>query len=158
LTVEVYDEKRTWVTRREISKLPEASDVTMTGELKDQVKVIVAVLPPSGGGISLIRTGGGYEVEVTGAVRFDPAPSAVDAIVGVYSPKTIYENERTAVKFSADGTLQFASGTRGSWKVFDGGERIYTIVFGSTRLSLKLTGLGFVEIDNPSSVVFQRAR
>jgi hypothetical protein len=129
----------------------------MTGDLKNQVKVIVAVLPPSGG-VYLIRTGGGYEVEVTGAAKFDPPPSAVDAVVGVYSPKIIHENENTAVKFSADGTLQFASGTKGSWKVFDAGERVYTIIFGSTRLSLKLTGLGFVEIDNLSQVVFQRVR
>jgi hypothetical protein len=155
LRVEVYDEKRTWVTRRVISSSKESSDVTMTGNLKEKTKVIVAVLPP-GGGVYLITTGGGYEVEVTGAVKFDPPQSAVEAIVGIYNPKVIYENENTAVKFSPDGALQFASGTRGSWKVFDADQRIYTIVFASTRLSLKLTGLGLVEIDNPSTVVFQR--
>jgi hypothetical protein len=49
----------------------------------------------------LIRTGGDYEVEATGVVKFDPEPSAVDLLVGVYAPTTIYENENTAVKFSS---------------------------------------------------------
>jgi len=49
----------------------------------------------------LIRTGGDYEVEATGVVKFDPEPSAVDLLVGVYAPTTIYEDENTAVKFSS---------------------------------------------------------
>ena len=156
MNIEVYDEKRTWVTRREISSLKEASNVTMTGNLKEKTKVIVAVLTP-GGGIALIRGGGGYEIEASGDVQFDPLPSAAEAIIGVYSPKTIYENENSAVKFSSDGALQFASGTQGSWKVFDADERIYTIAFGSTRLSLKLiSGRGLVDPTNPSNIVFQR--
>jgi hypothetical protein len=47
-------------------------------------------------------------------------PSRVQSIllVGVYAPTTIYENENTAVKFSSDGTLEFASGTQGKLEAF----------------------------------------
>jgi hypothetical protein len=156
LTVELYDEKKSWITQKAITSLKDASETIMPGNLKEKTKVIVALVPPSGG---LVRTGGDYEVEVTGAVKFDSEQSNADPIVGVYSPKTIYENEDTAVKFSPNGTLQFASGTQGSWKVFDATGRIYTIVFGRTRVSLKLMpGRGLVDMNDPSSIVFQRTR
>jgi len=106
-----------------------------------------------------VRAGGDYELEATGVVNFDPQPNAADLIVGLYTPMSIYENEDTAVKFSPDGSLEFASGTQGKWKLFDAGERIFTISFRSTRLSLKLLpGRGLVQTNDPSSIVFQRHR
>ena len=60
LTVELYDEGKTWITRHTISSIKEASNANIIGNLKRQTKVILAVLPPSGG---LVRTGGDYEAE-----------------------------------------------------------------------------------------------
>jgi hypothetical protein len=156
LMVALYDEKKSWTARKVLTSLNEAGEGTFPGNLKEKTKVIVAVVPPSG---ALIKTGGDYEVEATGVVKFDPEPSAADLIVGVYTPTSIYENENTAVKFSSDGSLEFASGTRGKWKLFDASERIFTISFLSTRLSLKLMpGRGLVQTNDPSSIVFQRHR
>lgn len=156
LTVELYDEKKTWTARKVITSLNESAEATFPGNLKVKTKTIVAVIPPSGG---LVRAGGDYEVEASGVVNFDPQPNAADLIVGLYTPMSIYENEDTAVKFSPDGSLEFASGTQGKWKLFDAGERIFTVSFRSTRLSLKLLpGRGLVETNNPSSIVFQRHR
>jgi hypothetical protein len=156
LTVELSDEKKSWNVRRVLTSLNEPGETTFPGNLKEKTKVIVAVIPPSG---ALIRTGGDYEVEATGAVKFDPEPSATELFVGVYTPSTIYENENTAVKFSPDGTLEFASGTQGKWKLFDAGQRIFTISFRSTRLSLKLLpGRGLVNTNDTSSIIFQRQR
>jgi WD40 repeat protein len=71
----------------------------------------------------------------------------------------IHEDENSAVRFSPDGTLEFASGTQARWKLFDGTERIFTVSYRNTRPSLKLMpGRGLVETNNPSSVVFQRNR
>lgn len=156
LTVELYDENKTWVTRATISSLKESSQRQLHGTLKKETKLILAVIPPSGG---LLRTGGDYEVTATGAVRFDKPLSATELIVGTYTPMAIYDNESTAVKFKPDGTLEFASGTLGTWKLFDEDANIYTITFLSNRLSLKLIpGRGLVQSDDPSSIVFKRNR
>jgi len=156
LTVELSDEKKSQTVRRVITSLNEAGDATIPASLKARTKLIIALVPPSG---ALVRTGGDYEVEVTGAATFDPQPSAVDLLVGVYTPMSIYQNENTAAKFSADGTLEFASGTQGKWKLFDASERIFTVSFRNTRLSLKLMpGRGLVQTNDPSAIVFQRHR
>ena len=154
LTVELYDENKTWVTRATISSVKESSERRLSGSLKKETKLILAVIPPSGG---LVRMGGDYEVTATGAVRFDKPLSATELIVGTYT--TSYDNEDTAVKFKPDGTLEFASGTLGTWKLFDQDAHIYTITFLSNRLSLKLIpGRGLVETKDPSSIVFKRNR
>src|SRR5215472_12216314 len=156
LTVELYDEKKTWVSRATISSLKESSQRQLRGTLEKETKLILAVIPPSGG---LLRTGGDYEVTATGAVRFDKPLSSTELIVGTYTPMTIYDNENTVVKFKPDGSLEFASGTLGTWKLFDEDAHIYTIAFLSNRLSLKLMpGRGLVKADVPSSIVFKRNR
>jgi hypothetical protein len=157
LTVELSDEKKSWHVQKVITSLNEAGETTFTADkMKEKTKTIVAVIPPSG---ALVRTGGDYEVEATGAVKFDPEPSAAELIVGLYTPSSIYENEDSAVKFNPDGSLEFASGTQGKWKLFDAGQRIFTVSFRSTRLSLKLLpGRGLVQTNDPSSIVFQRQR
>ena len=156
LTVELYDENKTLLARATISSLKESSQRQLHGTLKKETKLILAVIPPSGG---LVRSGGDYEVTATGAVRFDKPLSATELVVGTYTPMTVYDNENTAVKFRPDGTLEFASGTLGSWKVFDEDAHIYTIAFLSNRLSLKLIpGRGLVQVNDPSSIVFKRNR
>jgi hypothetical protein len=156
LMVELYDENKTWVTRATISSLKESSQRQLHGTLKKETKLILAVIPPSGG---LLRTGGDYEVTATGAVRFDKPLSATELIVGTYTPMNIFDNESSAVKFKPDGTLEFASGTLGTWKLFDEDAHIYTITFLSHRLSLKfIPGRGLVQADDPSSIVFKRNR
>ncbi|HTZ57280.1 MAG TPA: hypothetical protein VMB49_04250, partial [Acidobacteriaceae bacterium] len=128
----------------------------LTGGLKQETKVIVAVIPPTGG---LVRNGGDYELSATGAVRFDSPLSDTDLIVGTYIPKIIYNGEDSAVKFRPDGTLQFASGTLGTWKLFDADTHLYTIAFGNNRLSLKLVpGRGLIAADASGIIVFQRVR
>jgi hypothetical protein len=156
LNVELYDEHKTWVSRATISSLKESNQRQLHGTLKTETKLILAIIPPSGG---LVRTGGDYEVSATGAVRFDKPLSSTDLIVGTYTPKTIYNDENSAVKFKPDGTLEFASGTLGKWKVFDEDMHIYTVTFLNNRFSLKLMpGRGLVNASDPSDVVFQRAR
>jgi hypothetical protein len=156
LTVELYDENKTWVSRATISSLKESSQRHLVGTLKRETRLILAVIPPTGG---LLRMGGDYEVTATGVVRFGTPPSATELIVGTYTPLIIYDNDSTAVKFKSDGTLEFASGTLGTWKVFSEDDHIYTVAFLSNRLSLRLLpGRGLVEVGNPSTIVFKRSR
>jgi hypothetical protein len=154
LTVELSDDKKSWTERRVISSLKESSSTKMVGDLKVPTRLILAIIPPQGG---LVRSGGDYVVNATGAVKFDPPLSADELIVGTYTPMIVHDNEDGAAKFSANGTLEFASGTVGSWKVFDADSRIYTVTFAQTRLSLKLVpGRGLVDAHDPTMIVFQR--
>jgi len=101
--------------------------------------------------------GGDYAVTATGAVKFDPPLSPTELIVGTYTPMSIHDNEDSATKFEPNGTLEFASGTVGRWKLFDAGTRMYTVQFANTRMSLKLVpGRGLVDAHDPTIIVFQR--
>jgi hypothetical protein len=154
LTVQLSDEKRSWVETRTISSLKQSSSTTMVGNLKVPTRMILSVLPPSGG---LVRAGGDYTVTATGAVKFDPPHSPIEQIVGTYTPMSVHDNEDTAAKFEPNGRLEFASGTTGQWKLFDAGSHLYTVTFAQTRLSLKLIpGRGLVDPRDQSIIVFQR--
>jgi hypothetical protein len=140
-----------------LSSLQNAVQQPLTFTVKKPTKIEISVCPPSGG---LIRSGGDYTVAATGAgIRFDKPLTDSDLVVGTYSPRVIHDNEDGAVKFLADGTLVFASGTTGTWKLFDADSHLFTVTFASTRLSLKLVpGRGLVDAGDPTSVVFQRTR
>jgi hypothetical protein len=154
LNIELSDDKKSWTERRTISSMKQSSSTTMIGNLKVPTKLILSVIPPSGG---LVRMGGDYTVTATGAVKFDPPLSPIQLIVGTYTPMSVHDNEDTAAKFSADGTLEFASGTTGKWKLFDADSHLYTVTFAQTRLSLKLIpGRGLVDAHDPTAIVFQR--
>jgi hypothetical protein len=154
VVMEIYDEaKSLGVARAAVTA--QSNSRHLSGNLKKESKWIVAVKFPDTGGVRLLRATAGYELTATGAVRFDKRPTGPGLIVGTYMPRVIYNDESSAVKFKPDGTLEFASGTVGTWKLFDENAMIYTVTFRSNRLSLKLMpGQGLV---NPAdgSLVFQ---
>jgi hypothetical protein len=155
LTIELSDDKRSWVERRVISSLKESNSTKMLGNLKVPTRLILSIIPPSGG---LVRAGGDYTAVATGAVKFDPPLSPTELIVGTYTPMSVHDNEDSAAKFSPNGRLEFASGTVGQWKLFDADTHMYTVSFAQTRLSLKLIpGRGLVDAHDPTIIVFQRA-
>jgi hypothetical protein len=154
LSIELTDEKKSWTERRTISSAKQSNSTTLTGNLKVPTKLILSIIPPSGG---LVRAGGDYTVSAAGAVKFDPPLNATQLIVGTYTPMSVHDNEDSPAKFSADGTLRFASGTVGQWKLFDADSRMYTVTFSQTRLNLKLIpGRGLVDAHDPTNIVFQR--
>jgi hypothetical protein len=154
LNIELSDDKKTWTERRTISSEKQSSSTKLVGNLKVPTKLILSIIPPSGG---LVRAGGDYTVTATGATQFDPPLSPTQLIAGTYTPMSIHDNEDSACKFSADGALEFASGTTGKWKLFDANSLTYTVSFATTRLSLKLIpGRGLVDPHDPTAIVFQR--
>jgi|HubBroStandDraft_5_1064220.scaffolds.fasta_scaffold08823_5 hypothetical protein len=154
LNIELTDDKRSWTERRTISSMKQSSSTTMTGNLKVPTRLILSIIPPSGG---LVRMGGDYTVTATGAAKFDLPLSPTQLIVGTYTPMSVHDNEDSAARFSPDGTLEFASGTRGRWKLFDASSMLYTVQFAQTRLSLKLIpGRGLVDPHDLTAIVFQR--
>jgi hypothetical protein len=154
LNIELTDDKRSWTERRTISSMKQSSSTTMTGNLKVSTRLILSIIPPSGG---LVRAGGDYTVSAAGSAKFDPPLNPTQLIVGTYTPMSIHDNEDTAAKFSANGTVEFASGTMGKWKLFDASSLIYTVSFAQTRLSLKLIpGRGLADSHDSTAIVFQR--
>lgn len=154
LNIELSDDKRTWTERRTITSAKDSSSTTLTGNLKVATKLVLSIIPPEGG---LVRSGGDYVVTASGAAQYAPPLSPTQLVVGTYTPMSIHDNEDSVCKFSADGTLEFASGTTGKWKLFDAGSLTYTVNFADTRLSLKLIpGRGLVDPHDLTAIVFQR--
>lgn len=154
LTVTLYDEKKTWRNTKTISSNKNASDATFTAEKLDhKLKVIISVAPPKQ---DLIRMGGDYEIEATGDVQFDEVKSTADPIIRTYDSKV---NDYGATKFLADGTVEAANGSQGTWKAFDPENRIYTVLIDGQRFSLQyLPGYGLVKPGEPGIIVFQELR
>ncbi|HKD54604.1 MAG TPA: hypothetical protein VKB72_10340 [Steroidobacteraceae bacterium] len=156
--LEIYDEgKSQGIARATVT--PQNSSRHLSANLKKESKWIVVVKFPDTGGVRLLRATAGYELAATGAVRFDKAPTGPGLIVGTYISQVMYDNnENSAVKFKPDGTLEFASGVVGTWKLFDENSMIYTVTFQNNRLSLKLVpGTGLVNPGN-GSVVFKATK
>ncbi len=153
LTITLYDEKRTWRTTKVVTSNKNATEATFTADkVKEKMKIIVSVAPPNQ---NLIRMGGDYEIEATGDVQFDEVKSAADPIIRTYDSKRGYG----ATKFLADGTVETADGSSGTWKVFDRENRIYTVVIDNVRFSVQyLPGYGLVKPGEPNMIEFQELR
>lgn len=153
LTVTLYDQGNTWHTPKVLSSDIKPVDYTFEGELKKPTKILISVAPPAGG---LLRTGGDYQIEATGAVAFGAA-GTTDPVIGVYKQMGGYTKNLGASKFLADGTIETASGETGKWKLFDKDSMMYVVdVEGQERHSLKLMpGRGLCDGD---AIIFQDVR
>jgi hypothetical protein len=93
LNLELTDDKHSWVEKRTISSVQQSSSTKMVGNLKVPTRLILSVIPPSGG---LVRMGGDYVVSAMGAVKFDPPLSPAELIIGTYTPMVVQNNEDSA--------------------------------------------------------------
>jgi len=153
LTVTLYDERRTWHSSKVLTSENDAVEGTFTAKgLDKKLKTIISVAPPSE---QLVRSGGDYELEATGAVQFEEAKVTRDPIIRTFAGRM---NNYGATKFLADGTVEASDGSSGTWKAFDAENRVYTVVIGGTRFSLQyLPGRGLVETGG-TFIVFQELR
>lgn len=154
LTITVTDDKKTWKVVKTIASKKNASEATFESNKVDKkIKIIVSVAPPNQ---NLLRMGGDYEIEATGDVQFDEVKSAADPIIRTYEAKI---NSYGAVKFLANGTIEAADGSTGTWKVFDRENRIYTVIIEGRRFSVQyLPGYGLVRPGEPNMIEFQELR
>jgi len=117
--------------------------------------VVLEIRPP---GNSLVRTGGDYSIQVTGAVSYaNVKAQGPERIAGTYSLMICPPGlDCQAVRFFPNGTVKAADGTAGTWTSFDPGALIYTVKIGPNTWSLKLVpGRGLVSTSDTSSIVFQ---
>jgi hypothetical protein len=154
LTITLSDEKRTWRNTKIVTPKNNSSEATFTAEkVKAKMKIIISVAPPNQ---NLIRMGGDYEIEANGDVQFDEPKEMPTPIIRTYESKV---NSYGTVRFLADGTIESSDGSRGTWKVFDSENRIYTVVIEKERFSVQYRpGYGLVKTSEPNLIVFQELR
>jgi hypothetical protein len=152
LDIAVVDESHVPVARRQIAPEKQASEVRIEYPVRQRAKFIVSIAAPRG---SLVRQGGDYELTITGDVDFsDSAAPQAEPIVRTYS-----NGNFGAVRFDANGTLEAEDGTRGTWRLFDPARKVYVVMVGARRFSVKLMpGQGLVDPADPSAIVFREVR
>jgi hypothetical protein len=153
ITLKLTDSAKTWSTAKSITASQKPMECDLTGQLKQPTKLLLSIAPPPAG---LLKAGGEYQIEATGAVAFGPA-STDDPVVGIYKHMNGYTSRLGDCKFLADGTIQTTSGATGTWKLFDKDSQTYVIdMSGQERCSLQfMSGRGLL---NGDSIIFQRIR
>lgn len=148
INVVLTDDKRTWKTAVPLSAAASFNEKVIPGKFDKKQKVILEIVPPPNG---LVRSGGDYQLEATGAVEFSsPENTGVDPIVKTYA------GGRGLCKFLPDGRVIAADGTEGKWKLFDADTRVYSINYpGYSPESVKLVpGRGLVDASDGSTLVY----
>jgi hypothetical protein len=120
-------------------------------------------------GSNIVRNGGDYTIAVSGpAIVAGGAmggagggPSAND-IVGTYAVMSCppdFQCDGLAIRFAPGGGVVTTDGHQGHWTLFDPEARIYSVVIGSDRWTLKLVpGRGLMDTHDQSIVIFQAVR
>ena len=120
--------------------------------------VVLEVRPP---GNTLVRSGGDYSIQVTGAVSYANAKApGPERIAGTYSLMVCPPDLACqAVRFFPNGTVKTADGASGTWASFDASGLVYTVKIGANAWSVKLVpGRGLVAAADTSSIIFQAVR
>lgn len=154
VTFTMSDPGNTWHTSKAVTSQGTPVDATFEGTLKTPTKVIVSVVPPTN---ALLRVGGNYEIEATGAVSFTSSTNATPPIVGVFKQLTGYTKPLGDCKFTADGKVVTTSGACGDWKLFDEDAQVYVVnINGEERHALKFVpGRGLIDND---IIVYQQLK
>lgn len=154
VTFTMSDPANTWHTSKVVTSQGTPVDTTFEGTVKKPTKVIVSVVPPTN---ALLRVGGNYELEATGAVSFDSTESATPPIVGVFKQLSGYTKPLGDCKFTADGRVVTTSGASGSWTLFDADSQVYVVnIDGEQRQALKFVpGRGLLDND---VIVYQQLK
>lgn len=154
VTFTMSDPGNTWHTSKVVTSQGTPIDATFDGTLKKPTKVIVTVAPPTN---ALLRVGGNYEIEATGAVSFLPSGASTTPIVGVYKQLAGYTKPLGDCKFTSDGKVVTTSGASGDWKIFDEETQTYIVnIDGEQRHSLKFVpGRGLLDND---IIIYQQLR
>jgi hypothetical protein len=146
VTFTMSDAANTWHTSKVLMSQGTPVDTTFEGAPKAQTKIVISVVPPTN---AMLRVGGNYEIEVTGAVSFDQTGSSASPIAGMYKQLAGYTKPLGDCKFTADGKIVTTNGASGDWKLFDENAQIYVVnIDGEERHSLKyVPGRGLLDND-----------
>jgi len=103
-------------------------------------------------------------INVSGpAIAYGPAtapnPAEIAGTYAVMSCPPDWNCDGLGIHFSPDGGVATTDGHSGRWALFDPDGRIYTVVVGRDRWTLKLVpGRGLMDTHDQSIVIFQAIR
>jgi hypothetical protein len=167
MNVIVSDVGHTWTFTKTVTSRGAAAVVDMPATFPEPGEAVVELAT---NGTCLVRAGGDYAITASGpaieysvAAAGSSAPSGRDRIVGTYSVMVCAPDfdcqSSLAIHFDDNGTVRTTDGHTGTWTVFDPDSRIYSVVMGGDRWSLKLVpGRGLFNTNDLSVVVFQSVR
>jgi len=129
----------------------------------DKSGVWVIEIQPMGSNI--VRNGGDYTIAVTGPALASagagggPSPNDIVGTYAVMSCPPDFQCDGLGIRFAPGGGVMTTDGHQGHWALFDPDARIYTVVIGPDRWTLKLSpGRGLMDTHDQSIVIFQAVR
>ena len=167
MNVTVSDVGHAWTFTKAVTSRGAAAVVDMPATFSEPGEAVVELAT---NGTCLVRAGGDYAITATGpAIAYSvaavgsSAPIGRDRIVGTYSVMVCAPDfdcqSSLAIHFDDNGSVRTTDGHTGTWTVFDPDSRIYSVVMGGDRWSLKLVpGRGLFNTNDLSVVVFQSVR
>ena len=157
--------------KKSVTSQNEQQSITFSGKMLKSAKMVIRVDPLSPTG--LIRQGGDYQIQVTGAVKF-PGDSNLSSTGGtVPNQEGAFTAQKDPIcrayvsmlnnwgitKFLPDGTVCASDGTVGTWKLEDLDTQSYTVILRDCHLSLiYMPGRGLVDANDKSMVTFKQMR
>ena len=163
LKIDLYDEKNKILGRQALTSSGSKAQGNFPGSCKHASKLTLRIQRPSN---SLIRTGGEYEIELSGAVQNikNSGLAQRDPIVKTYKIKSCNPNWGfeghcdATLKFDPDGTFKSSDGLAGTWRIFDRDTNVYSLRLSGNSFSLKMKpAVGLVD-PSDDSIVFQEIR
>jgi hypothetical protein len=130
----------------------------------DKSGVWVIEIQPMGSNI--VRNGGDYTIAVTGPAIASGGAGGGGAspndIVGTYAVMSCppdFQCDGLGIRFAPGGGVMTTDGHQGRWTLFDPDARIYTVVIGQDRWTLKLSpGRGLMDTHDQTIVIFQSVK
>ncbi len=158
--------------KKSITSYDKPGSTEFTGKMLKTTKMVLKIDPLSPTG--LVRQGGDYQVEVTGAVHFDggsvgggntssnpfgsgnAAADNGDAVIRAYMAMI---NDHGITKFLSGGIVSAADGNTGTWKLEDAESKAYTVSLGKDKFSLIfMPGRGLVDATSKDLLIFKQLR
>jgi hypothetical protein len=140
----------------------EGATQSIEGPSEAEHQMVIEVAPPK----ALVRAGGDYQIQAVKGIKFLGASPASSDTPG--SDPILSRHFRTfgcnndaecGIRFLPGGVVALSGGERGTWRLFDRERRVYVIVTGNNRQSLKLKpGVGLVKAQDDQLVVYQEVR
>jgi hypothetical protein len=116
-------------------------------------------------GSNLVRNGGDYVISVTGSgitsagAGAGPSPNDIVGTYAVMSCPPDLQCDGLGIRFAPGGGVMTTDGHQGRWTLFDPDARIYTVVIGPDRWTLKLSpGRGLMDTHDQTIVIFQSVK
>jgi len=151
------------IGHQQLTSTGQAAQLQWPGKFVNSGVWVVEVQPM---GSNIVRNGGDYTITVTGPAiaaggggGAGPSPNDIVGTYAVMSCPPDFQCDGLGIRFAPGGGVTTTDGHQGRWALFDPDARIYTVVIGGDRWTLKLVpGRGLMDTHDQTIVIFQAIR